>query len=212
MAFNHGNMVCCAFRSSGSHISSDWVCPLTYHACQNRTTKCLWIPHQRKAILKLKKMYWPSAHNTGVFHNWNMDAPYCLSWSAVFVHWPLLHTVSGPGGDPQTPMSPEMEPRPEWNQDQCTARMDPKTYILLMTQHWVQIVYIQASQKHWCIGAASSPFPPSASPYHSSPHLPTLSPPDPYHPFLPLSSPFISHFLPSSSQPLSPLTPSLHKP
>ena len=44
-------------------------------------TKCLWIPHQRRARLKLKKRCWPSVLASIKFHQ------YVCSWNSHLVHW-----------------------------------------------------------------------------------------------------------------------------
>jgi len=142
-----------------------------------------------------------------------MDAPYCLPRSPVCVDWSLLHTVSGPGGDPQTPRSPEMEPRPEWNHDQCTARMDPKTNILMHQDTTKWCTYKQVNTTGILVLPPPQSLPSSPSPYHSSPYLPILPPPQPYLPFppsllLPSSHPY--HPFPPSSPSHSLLPPSAY--
>jgi len=77
-----------------------------------------------------------TANNADVFHNWHTDAPYCLPQLTVYTHWPLQHTVSCPGEDPQTLMSPGGVP--EWNQDYYTKYMNRTTifYIMGAIQTW----------------------------------------------------------------------------
>ena len=120
-----------------------------------------------------------------------MDALYCLPRSGVCVHWPLLHTVSGPGGHTQTPMSPEMEPRPEWNQDQCTARMDPKTNILMHQDTTKCCTYKQVNNTGILVlpppQSLPLPHPISLFYLHISPFLPPPHPVPSFPPPLTLS-------------------------